>query len=196
MSCAPPVSNLLTQTQVTLSKARTPDEYRDVLASNIEEFERLSRMISDMLFTAKSDNQLLIPHPEQLDLIDEVKGLFEFYEALAEEKSIALSCAGTGVVGDRLMLRRAISNLLSNALRYTPAGNASKSVSMVDGCGGQAVGDKPREAIPAEHLPRLFDRFLVDGSASVSPKAWDSAWRSPARSCGRTEAKLPSVPIR
>ncbi len=162
-----PVSNLLTQTQVTLSKARTPDEYRDVLASNIEEFERLSRMISDMLFLAKSDNQLLIPHPEQLDLIDEVKSVFEFYEALAEEKSIALSCSGTGVVsGDRLMLRRAISNLLSNALRYTPAGERIevRVDNSVDSVIKLSVTN-PGKEIPAEHLSRLFDRFYrVDGS--------------------------------
>ena len=56
-----PVSNLLTQTQVTLSKTRTLGEYQDVLASNAEEFERLSRMIADMLFLAKSDNNLIVP---------------------------------------------------------------------------------------------------------------------------------------
>ena len=162
-----PVSNLLTQTQVTLSKARSPDAYRDVLASNIEEFERLSRMISDMLFLAKSDNQLLIPHPEHLDLIDEVNGVFEFYEALAEEKSITLSCSGTGVVsGDRLMLRRAISNLISNALRYTPAGERIevRVDDSVDSVIKLSVAN-PGKEIPAEHLQRLFDRFYrVDGS--------------------------------
>ena len=160
-----PVSNLLTQTQVTLSKARSPDEYRDILASNAEEFERLSRMISDMLFLAKSDNQLIVPHPEAVNLVDEVKGVFEFYEALAEEKSIALHCTGAGIVsGDRLMLRRAISNLISNALRYTPEG---KSISVVvdEGSAVSLSVANPGKAIPAEHLPRLFDRFYrVDGS--------------------------------
>jgi two-component system heavy metal sensor histidine kinase CusS len=165
-----PVSNLLIQTQVTLSKARSPDEYRDVLASNIEEFERLSRMISDMLFLAKSDNQLLVPNPEQLNLIDEVKSVLEFYGALAEEKSIALSCSGTGIVsGDRLMLRRAISNLISNALCYTPAGacisvHVDESDNSTDSMVKLSVSN-PGKAIPAEHLPRLFDRFYrVDGS--------------------------------
>ncbi len=162
-----PVSNLLTQTQVTLSKTRTPAEYRDILASNVEEFERLSRMISNMLFLAKSDNHLIIPHREQLDLLDEINGLFEFYEALAEEKSIALSCSGRGLVsGDRLMLRRAISNLLSNAVRHTPAGG--HIAVHVDDTGDSVVKlsvENTGETIPAEHLPRLFDRFYrVDSS--------------------------------
>lgn len=162
-----PVTNLLTQTQVTLSKARTPDEYRDVLASNAEEFERLSRMISDMLFLAKSDNDLVIPSREPLNLIDEVKGLFEFYEALAEEKSIGLTCSGRGFVsGDRLMLRRAISNLLSNAVRHTPVGG--RIAVHVDGTDDSVVKlsvENSGETIPPEHLPRLFDRFYrVDAS--------------------------------
>lgn len=156
-----PVSNLLTQTQVMLSKARSADEYREVLASNAEEFERLSRMIADMLFLAKSDNHLIVPHRERVDLIEEVRGLFEFYEALADEKGVSLSCSGSAIVpGDRLMLRRALSNLLSNAIRHTPAGgridvgardvNPSLVALTVENTG---------DDIAAEHLPRLFDRF-------------------------------------
>lgn len=73
-------------------------------------------MISDKLFLTKSDNQLIVPHPEEVNLIDEVNGVFEFYEALAEENSTTLYCPGTGVIsGGCLMLCRAISNLLSNA---------------------------------------------------------------------------------
>lgn len=156
-----PVSNLLTQTQVTLSKPRTLDKYQDVLASNAEEFERLSRMIADMLFLAKSDNNLIVPHREKVDLVAEVSSLVEFYEALVEEKGVSLSYSGRGAVyGDRLMLRRAVNNLLSNAVRHTPEGgriavrvddsNVSTVVLSVQNTG---------ETIAPEHLPRLFDRF-------------------------------------
>lgn len=162
-----PVSNLLTQTQVTLTRARSVDEYREILGSNIEEFERLSRMIADMLFLAKADNQQIIPHREQVDLAGEVAELVEFYAVLAEEKSVELACHGAATVtGDRLMLRRAISNLLSNALRHTPV-HGRVSVDIETGSEGRACLSVTNsgEMIPAEHLPRLFDRFYrVDGS--------------------------------
>ena len=162
-----PVSNLLTQTQVTLSRARSADEYRDILASNAEEFERLSRMIADMLFLAKAENKQIIPHREQLELASEAADLVEFYSILAEEKEVRLSVAGNGVVsGDRLMLRRAIGNLLSNALRYTPAGGSvTIRIEQQENDLIRLVVENTGQCIAAEHLPRLFDRFYRADSA-------------------------------
>ncbi|HCY15455.1 MAG: two-component sensor histidine kinase [Curvibacter sp. GWA2_64_110] len=162
-----PVSNLLTQTQVILSKPRSTEEYRDVLASNAEELERLSRTVADMLFLAKAENHLLIPHQEQVDLAQEVRGLLEFYEVVLEEKEISATCHGHAFIsGDKLMLRRAISNLLSNAIRHTPLNG--EIVVDISSPGGTQVLLKitnTGETISAEHLPRLFDRFYrVDTS--------------------------------
>ena len=162
-----PVSNLLTQTQVTLSQTRSLDEYRDILVSNTEEFERMARMIADMLFLAKADNGLIIPAREEIDLVAETRELFDFYEALAEEKNISLVLAGEGVVnGDRLMLRRAISNLLSNAIRHSPPRGWIEVRIASDGpVGIRLTVSNSGTPIPAEHLPRLFDRFYrVDAS--------------------------------
>jgi len=162
-----PVSNLLTQTQVTLSKARSADDYREILASNAEEFERLSRTISDMLFLAKADNNQIVPNREPISLAEEMGDLLEYYDVLAEEKAIALSLSGNGhLVGDRLMLRRAVSNLLSNALRHTPNGGVV-TVQIDETVDGMVhiVVENSGSAVAAEHLPRLFDRFYrVDSS--------------------------------
>lgn len=159
-----PVSNLMTATQVALSRARDADSYRATLESNAEEYERLARMISEMLFLAKAEyGQMadwIAQHGETVHLGQEVRDLFEFYEAFAEEKGVHLALHGSGDVwGDRLMLRRAVSNLLSNALRYTPAcGTVEVSLSAVDGhC--QLTVENPGPAIPAQHLERLFERF-------------------------------------
>ncbi|WP_300453162.1 heavy metal sensor histidine kinase [Accumulibacter sp.] len=156
-----PVTNLLTQTQVTLAKERSAAEYGEVLASNAEELESLSRMISDMLLLARSDNDLVIPERQPIDLVDEVRGLFAFYEALADEKSVVLTCSGSGcVAGDRLMLRRAISNLLSNALRHTPTGgHIAVRVDDTDADRVRLSVENSGPTIAPEHLPRVFDRF-------------------------------------
>lgn len=156
-----PVSNLLTQTQVTLSRSRSVDEYRDILASNAEEFERLSRIVSDMLFLAKSENDLVVPNREPVSLADEVSSVLEFYEALADEKGIVVSLVGQGSIsGDRLMIRRAINNLVSNAVRHTAAdGTITVRIIQHSGAGTELQVENAGEGIAAEHLPRLFDRF-------------------------------------
>jgi two-component system heavy metal sensor histidine kinase CusS len=163
-----PINNLLTQTQVSLAQKRDADAYRDILASNAEEFQRLARMVSDMLFLAKTEHGLELPNTEAISLDQEALDLFDFYDAVADEKRIRLKLMGEAqVMGDRLMVRRAIGNLLSNALRHSPA----EAEVMV------ALEERPGEAtlcitnsgmtIAPEVLPRLFDRFFrVDKSRS------------------------------
>ena len=161
-----PISNLLTQTQVTLAQPRDAAAYRDTLASNAEEFQRLGRMVSDMLLLAKTEHGLTLPNREPVALREQVQALFDFYDVVADERGIVLVLeGGTTVHGDKLMLRRAISNLLSNAIRHAP--EESRVVVRVT----QALGEtslcveNAGPAIATEHLPRLFDRFYrVDKS--------------------------------
>lgn len=165
-----PVSNLLTQTQVMLSRARSIGEYQDVLASNSEELERLSRTITDMLFLAKSDNNPLTPTQERVDLGAEITSMLEFYEAVTEEKQLRIVFQGQAeVTGDRLMLRRAVGNLLSNAIRHTPEHGSINITLDADETGIRIQVGNTGETIPPEHLPRLFDRFYrVDPSRQHS----------------------------
>lgn len=165
-----PVSNLLTQTQVALSQPRSAAEYREILYSSLEEYERLARMVSDMLFLAKADNGLIVPRRDAIDLARAADELIEFYRALAEEREVSLSRSGAGeMVGDPLMIRRAISNLLSNALRHaSPGGRIEIGIEAQARRTLLAVSNTG-EGIDAEFLPRLFDRFYrVDPSRSRS----------------------------
>ena len=156
-----PVTNLTTQTQVALSKARDPEAYREVPYSGLEEMERLGKMIGDMLYLAQADNRLSTPEMVDIDLTSEVGALFDFFEALAEDQGIKLEVAGSApmIRGDRLMIRRALSNLISNALRYTPQGDAIR-VQLEDHgkCVKVRVLNRGPTIAPA-HLANLFDRF-------------------------------------
>lgn len=156
-----PVTNLMTQTQVALSNARSSEEYQEILYSNLEEYERMAQMVGDMLFLAKADNGQLKPSITEVDLAMEVRALFEYFEAWAEERAVSLALEGAApaVTGDRLMLRRAISNLLSNAIRHTAHGTTVTVRLGTVGDQTRVAVENPGKEIPSEHLPRLFDRF-------------------------------------
>lgn len=161
-----PVNNLMTQTQVALSHLRGVDEYRGILESNAEEFEHMARMISDMLLLAKAGNGLVVPNRETVDLMCEVRELFEYFDAVAEEKRLHLVLQGAGEVNaDRVMLRRALANLLANAVRHS-AVNASVRVTVGSGPDSVSVCiENTGDTIPHQYLERIFDRFFrVDPS--------------------------------
>jgi two-component system heavy metal sensor histidine kinase CusS len=151
---------------VALSSARDNNEYKEVLYSSLEEYERMAQMVGDMLYLAQAENGLLTPGRESVDLGDETHGLFDYFEAWAEERGVSLAQTGSATVpGDRLMLRRALSNLLSNAIRHTPPGQTVRVSLAMHGDKAVVAVENPGPEIPAEHLPRLFDRFYrVDPS--------------------------------
>lgn len=155
-----PLSNLMTQTEVVLAQPRDSEAYQETLYANLDDCKRMARMIDDMLFLAKADNGLIVPEQQPVALDIEVEKLFEYYRLLADERGISLQLHGHAVVrGDVLMLHRALSNLLSNALRYTPAG-ASIQVELEQNANGSALRlSNPGPTIAGEHLERLFDRF-------------------------------------
>lgn len=156
-----PITNLKTQTEVVLSQSRSAEQYREILYSSLEEYERMAKMLGDMLFLAQADNNLLKPELVTIDLDAETRALFDYFGAWAEERGVGLAVVGEPVciLGDRLMMRRALSNLLSNAIRYTPA-RRSVTVSFSAIAGNACVRiQNPGPVIPAEHLSRIFDRF-------------------------------------
>jgi len=156
-----PVSNLMTETQVALTRVRSAEEYRNILESNAEEFDHMARMISDMLLLAKSENSLVASNCSQITLAIEVTALFDYYDAVAEEKGLRLILEGDAMVNaDKTMLRRAIGNVLSNAIRHS-APNTSLRVRISEGAGQVTMQiANTGDMIPPEYLERIFDRFF------------------------------------
>jgi two-component system heavy metal sensor histidine kinase CusS len=166
-----PINNIMGQTQVALTRTRTADEYRRVLESNLEEIERLSRMIAEMLFLARADHAQVTLRTESVDLRAELDKMAEFYEAHAQDRGVRIVCAGDGRVdADRLLVQRAVSNLLSNAIRHTPEGEEVRLWTVRDDSGTAIVNVRnPGPGIAREHLDRVFDRFYrIDSSRGVS----------------------------
>ena len=163
-----PITNLMGRAQVTLSRARSNEEYKAALASCTEELERVARIVSDMLFLAQASHPAPRVPFETIVLEDEARRVVELFALPAEEKHIGLSVSGSGsTLGDRLMIQRALSNLLSNAIRHCPQG---QSISIVIEPHTERVSvlvGNPGPGIGAQHLPHLFDRFYrVDHSRS------------------------------
>ncbi|OCG38355.1 hypothetical protein A9G39_08680 [Gilliamella sp. Imp1-6] len=163
-----PITNLTTQTQIVLSNARTTKEYREILYSNLEEYEKMSQMISDMLFLAQADNHQLVPNLIDIDLHSLITMMYEYFEPLTDEKNIAINLEGncSHIQGDKMMLSRAISNILSNAIRYTPENQTiTITLSQVSEKRIRIIISNPGKKVDSKHLPHLFDRFYrVDES--------------------------------
>lgn len=156
-----PITNLKTQTEVALSQSRSVEQYREILYSNLEEYERMAKMVSDMLFLAQADNNLLKPELVKIDLDGEIRVLFDYFGAWAEEREVGLDVMGAKacILGDRLMIRRALSNLLSNAIRHSSAGGTVTVRFGVTANNAWINIQNPGPVIPAEHLVHIFERF-------------------------------------
>jgi len=166
-----PVNNIRGEAEVALARARTVDEYRDVLGSSLEEAVRLSDLIGDLLFLARAESPLTHLHRASVDVGELLGGVREYYEASAAEGGISLTTtlAAEPVIAelDRTLIQRAVGNLIANAVAHTPPGGA-----VVLGANTEAAGIcievcDTGAGIPPEALPRVFDRFYrVDTSRS------------------------------
>jgi two-component system, OmpR family, heavy metal sensor histidine kinase CusS len=161
-----PVATLLGRDQVALSQERSREALREVLEGDIEELERLSRLIADMLFIAQAEHGPAVLHLEAVELATEARRIAEYLSVVAEESGIVVEVEGEASVrADPLLVQRAITNLVSNAMRHARPGTPVR-VEIERGPAGVEVRVVNRgEAIHAEHLGRIFDRFYrVDAS--------------------------------
>lgn len=157
-----PVNNLRGETEVALSRARTPEEYREILASSLEEYERLTRLIDSLLFLARAEQPETRIVREHLTLRRELETVVEFYEGSATEQGVALAVDAPPALeidADRTLFQRAVGNLIANALAHTPRGGAITVQGVAEGPYCQIHVVDTGEGVSAEDLPHVFDRF-------------------------------------
>jgi len=165
-----PIGNLRGANEVALNRQRSLDEYQTLLGSNIEECDRVSRTIESVLFLARADSPQFAMQRVNLDTAQELQRIADYFEGLSSEAGVAVEVnASATVYADRDLFRRAVNNLLSNALRYTPAGETIhlRAEHTEEGVDVSVVN--PGRPIDPEHLDKLFDRFYrADRSRSDS----------------------------
>jgi two-component system heavy metal sensor histidine kinase CusS len=163
-----PVANIRGEAEVALTRPRTSVEYREVIESNVAECERLSGIIDNLLFLARAETADRVVQRTSFDGRKQIEKIAAFYQPVAEEQQIAIACNGTGELSaDQLLFDRAVSNLVENALRFTPAGGKIE-ISIETGRDESrvVVGDTGC-GIPPQHIAKVFDRFYrVDSSRS------------------------------
>lgn len=164
-----PIATLMGRTQVALSKTRTNADLREALEGNIEEFERLARLISDMLFIASADHTENPLNHQPVELAQEAQRVADYLALLAEERGLTVKVSGAAAVSaDRLLVGRAITNLLSNAIRHAKAGSTIRLLVGEEHGGASLAVANDGDAIAPDQLERIFDRFYRIESGHTS----------------------------
>jgi two-component system heavy metal sensor histidine kinase CusS len=167
-----PIANMLGEAQVALSRDRSSAEYRETIESTIGECERLSGIVDNLLFVARADAAREPVARKQFDARAAVEKIAAFYQTIAEDHHVAISCSGQGQISaDLALFERAVGNLVDNALRFTPD-NGSIQIALAERATDfeVAVSDNGSGIAP-EHLPRVFDRFYRAESSRSSDGA-------------------------
>ncbi|AXK53669.1 heavy metal sensor histidine kinase [Pseudomonas protegens] len=165
-----PLTNLIGQTQVALTRGRSAEHYFEVLQSNLEELERLRSIVNDMLFLASADQGNKATKLTSTSLATEVAATLDYLDFILEDAQVRVEVQGDAQVRIEIAhLRRALINLLSNAVQHTVAGEVIRVRIEVQAQQVAIAVSNPGQNIASEHLPRLFERFYrVDASRSNS----------------------------
>jgi two-component system heavy metal sensor histidine kinase CusS len=161
-----PIGVLIGETQVALAHERNVGEYRGVLESNLEELERLARIAQNILFLAQADHGQQRIERERLDIREELETIGAYFEGIADERRITFEIDADGEMSaNAIMCRRAIGNVVVNAVRYATAGTVVRLSGHADQYGARIVVGNRGPRIGQEELGKLFDRFYRGDAA-------------------------------
>ena len=155
-----PVTNLRGQTEVMLSRPREIGEYQALMESNLEEYERISRMIENILFLARAENTQISMRCVELNLGEQLAHVASYFEGLADDSGISMAVQASGTIeADPVLFRRIISNLLSNAIRHAAPGSIIDITTAIAPDGTSISISNSGPDIPKDHLDKIFERF-------------------------------------
>ncbi len=165
-----PVNNIRGEAEVALSRARSVEDYRDVLGSCLEEAVRLSELIANLLFLARTESPGTHLKRELADIRQVLHAVHDYFDPAATEAGVHLSIECTAPIAisvDRTLLQRAMANIVANALAHTPAQGQVTLRALQEANHARIEVQDTGVGIPAEALPRIFDRFYrVDRARS------------------------------
>jgi heavy metal sensor kinase len=166
-----PITGIRGQLEVALFTAKTTDQYREAMFNALQDIDRLSQIVRALLLLSQAESGQLALQKTRLDLGDLIGDLVEQFQIPAEAAGVRLTCEtspGCFAAVDRVQIERLITNLFSNAFKFTPEGGQVRVAVRPSGERVEIVVEDSGCGIPHEHLPHIFDRFYrVTGSGTA-----------------------------
>ena len=162
-----PLQNLRAELEGLVLRPPSPDAQADALGSLLEELARVEAMVEQILFLARAEDPATVVARVPIEAGSLLRDTAAFFEALAEEAGVTLvvGAAGVAVVGDATLLRRALHNLVANAVRHTPTGGRVTLTATLQDAEAELCVEDTGEGMLEADLARVGERFhRVDGS--------------------------------
>jgi heavy metal sensor kinase len=165
-----PLAIIRGELEAALKPNALPPELRETLASALEEAERLSRIVEQLLEMTRLEAGEALVELKRFDVAELTRSTVEQMRLLAVEKSVDLSFAGSEplhIKGDPMRLKQIVVNLVDNAIKYTPSGGSIRIAGFRSGRNAVLEFSDTGIGIPQEAQPHVFDRFYrVDKARS------------------------------